>query len=755
MRRLAIASAAFSAAVFAANYILPYSFLVYVAVLMGFCFLALRSLRRKWLLGVNIALAAVAIGLIVFLLHSSKTHKPASELAGQDLSFEAVLLDYPRVYEDYCSANIRISQDGLPRLKALLYDNDCALADAQPGQHIRLSAKLKAADLRYGEEYDYYYSKGIYLIASSTGEISFTGEKDLIASIPSRIRNEVGKLVDELFPADTAGFMRSVMLGDKSSLYDDTALYLALSRAGFMHVAAVSGMHLAFLSGFILLFTGRTRFGSFITIPVLWIFVIITGASPSAVRAAFMQGLLLLAPVLKRENDTPTSLFTVLALVLMANPYAAASVSLQLSFSAMAGLLCFYIPVHNALLGLLPKRCVRYFRNPVGIVSASLSVMVFTLPLTAIHFGSVSILSPISNMLALWAVSLCFSGGFVCCAAGYVFPIVGKALAWLLSWFARYIFLVAKAVSAIDFSTVYLDSPFMKCWFVLSIICVLLTAVFYRSAPLRIGLSLAFSAVLLMQAGILSRWYYSSGMGTMAVLDVGQGQCITAMTKDAAVVVDCGATGTQKNAGEKAGAYLMSRGVNRIDAMLLTHLHSDHANGAIMLMEMLDVDTLFLPAEPVDEEGLLAPVLACAQRRGTQVQYVRDDMSLDFNGIGFELYKSSDRGDANERCVMCCLSLEDYDMLITADSSIAVENDLVEHRDLSHVDAFVVGHHGSRYSTGKALLTALDADMAIISSGYNNYGHPTWETLERLAAYGFDVFRTDLNGTIELRPQMK
>ena len=157
MRRLAIVSAAFSAAVFAANYILPYSFLVYVAVLMGFCFLALRSLHRKWLLGVNIALAAVAIGLIVFLLHSSKTHKPASELAGQDLSFEAVLLDYPRVYEDYCSANIRISQDGLPRLKALLYDNDCALADAQPGQHIRLSAKLKAADLRYGEEYDYYY----------------------------------------------------------------------------------------------------------------------------------------------------------------------------------------------------------------------------------------------------------------------------------------------------------------------------------------------------------------------------------------------------------------------------------------------------------------------------------------------------------------------------------------------------------------------------------------------------------------------
>ena len=99
--------------------------------------------------------------------------------------------------------------------------------------------------------------------------------------------------MDEIFPSDTAPFMKSLMLGDKSDLYGDLALHTAMSRAGFLHIVAVSGMHIAFLVGLIQLLFGKTPRSSVLCLILIWLFVPVTGSSPSAVRAAIMQSFLL------------------------------------------------------------------------------------------------------------------------------------------------------------------------------------------------------------------------------------------------------------------------------------------------------------------------------------------------------------------------------------------------------------------------------------------------------------------------------
>ena len=162
--------------------------------------------------------------------------------------------------------------------------------------------------------------------------------------------------MEKIFPADTAVFMKSLMLGDKSEFYNDDALYCAMSRAGFMHIVAVSGMHVSFLVGLLQFILGRGRRSAVICIALVWLFVLVTGASPSAVRAGFMQSMLLMAPVLRRENDAVTSLSAILALILLSNPYAAASISLQLSFGAMAGIICFSGKLFEAAMNKLPER---------------------------------------------------------------------------------------------------------------------------------------------------------------------------------------------------------------------------------------------------------------------------------------------------------------------------------------------------------------------------------------------------------------
>ena len=100
MRKLAAGALSFSAAIFAANYVLPLSFCL---PLSAFCLvlgLSLLIFRRKWLLGFEIGFVSAAVALGVFSLHASCTHLPAKELDGAELEIEATVLDYPRVYDD-------------------------------------------------------------------------------------------------------------------------------------------------------------------------------------------------------------------------------------------------------------------------------------------------------------------------------------------------------------------------------------------------------------------------------------------------------------------------------------------------------------------------------------------------------------------------------------------------------------------------------------------------------------------------------
>ena len=250
---------------------------------------------------------------------------------------------------------------------------------------------------------------------------------------------------------------------------------------------------------------------------------------------------------------------------------------------------------------------------------------------------------------------------------------------------------------------------------------------------------------------VSARLYYSHGPGTIAVLDVGQGQSIAVMSGDSTVMIDCGGGAKQQRAGETAGAYLLSRGRDRIDALVLTHLHSDHANGVQMLMEMVDVDTLYLPIEPNDDDGLLEPILTSAAAHGTTVVYISADTGVNFGNINLTLYAPAEAGDANERCIMCLASIGDYDMLVTGDAPAAAEREFISAHPLHDAELFIAGHHGSKYSNSVELIESIGAHTAVISVGYNSYGHPTQQTLERLSYFGYNIYRTDLNGSVEIR----
>ena len=200
MRRLATAATAFSAAVFAANYVLPANRLPVLAIAAAVAAIALSAFfRGRRTRAAIITLFAFAAGLSAFMLHSARTTAPARRLDGEIADVTAVLLDYPDVYDSYCRAEVRLG-GALPHLRAILYDNDRALAAAEPGQTVALTAKLRAADTRWGKDYDYYNAKGIYLTLSTKSDIKILAEKRSIAALPALARSAVSGRIAQVFP---------------------------------------------------------------------------------------------------------------------------------------------------------------------------------------------------------------------------------------------------------------------------------------------------------------------------------------------------------------------------------------------------------------------------------------------------------------------------------------------------------------------------------------------------------------------------
>ncbi len=762
MRKLAVAALSYAAGTVLAHYLFPLSWLLPCAVAcLPLVLVSLLALRGAWRLRGALVFASMAAALAWSWVYAQFTLVPAEELVGETHSVTAEVTDYSFHSEDYSRVYARLTTDGLPRVKIAIYEYDGELPALSPGDEISLDVRLTSAVYRSGTETDNYISRGIYLIGYADGAVEVTGRSALaFLYFPKAIAAALSASIGECFPAEAAAFMKALLVGERTQLYDYEGLYSALGTSGLMHVVSVSGLHVSFLLGFVRLFTGKKRLTALIGIPLLLVFIPMTGASPSVIRASFMQAALIFAPLLKRENDSITSLAAILAVLLIVNPNAAASISLQLSFAAMAGLLlvsgriqAFLLAGAEKLKLTKIKRLDGAVRFVVSSVSSSVGAMVFSTPLVAIHFGYVSLYAALTNLLCLWAMSILFLFGFVVALVGLVLPALGRILsvpAVVVFWYVR---AVVLWVASLPNAAVYTVNPLIGVWLALSYGIFALTLLRPGKRGFRLLMPLCLCLCALSGALLITRISVDTAGGTIAVVDVGQGQCVAVFIGTETVVIDCGNTGTMDNAGDIAANYLLGYGRGQVDALVLTHLHADHADGVTRLMQRMRVERLVLPLldEKDDEDGLLPAILATAEEKGTEVFFVETDTALTVGELSATLYAPLGGTGTNERGLIFLGDLAGYRFLVMGDASEDTERMLLGHTDLPELDLLVVGHHGSKYSTSYALLSATNPDTAVISSGYNTYGHPTTQTLTRLGEYGCGIYRTDLSGTVRIQ----
>ncbi len=751
MRKLAWFAAAFSGAVFLAVYLLPKGVLLPLSACCALFALVGLKLRGKARLRTMLLCFGLAAGLCWTGVYSAQVRAPAIRLAGREAEVSAVVADWPRESGYGVSLVAEVETERGGSVRTLLYLNGSEAGKLRPGDRLRVRAAFSMADTRAGEPTDYYYAQGVFLIASGKAWTWERPERVPASAWPALVSRAMRDSVDRAFPDSAAPLVTALITGDKSGLPD--GIYSGLRRTGLAHVIAVSGLHVSFLAGLISILLGRRRrLSAAVCIGLLFFFAAVAGNTPSVQRAVLMQTLLLIAPLTDRENDPPTSLSAVLMVLLMRNPYAAASVSLQLSFGAVAGIFLFAGPLYRRWEGRLPHRpkgfwpglgC-RVYRAAAAGVATTLGAVVFTTPLTALYFGNLSLVSPLTNLLCLWAVSAAFLGGVITAALGLLLPPLAGALAPVVSLPVWYLQGVTGALSGLPFASVPVRSVYLVLWMVLTYLLLFLWLLWRgprgrAAVPVCVSLS-ALCGALMLQAASLT-----GGRLAVSVLDVGQGLSVALCSGGQTALIDCGG----HNAGDRAADHFQSMGLNRIDLVILTHYHDDHAAGIPQLLERMEVGLLILPdVEP--DSPLRAEIQSVAAARAVDCLLVDGGATASLGETELRIYPPLGSGDSNEEGLSVLGSAGDFDMLVMGDMNDVVERRLVKYGALPDTELLVVGHHGSRYASSEELLQAVKPELAVISVGYNTYGHPAEETLGRLSRYGCEIYRTDWSGTVTI-----
>ena len=653
---------------------------------------------------------------------------------GEDVTVTVRVCDLPQTTRYGYSVAVELEgQD------TILYGGS-AIAGFLPGDIVTCRAQVEKTSLtNAGDETLFNRSRGIRYCLYSEGE--YVVEHGSVRRT-EQIRQYLRQKIDALYVGETKGFLQAILIGDRSNL--SPLVEEVFSTAGISHTVAVSGMHLSMLLAMVVLVCGgNPRITAWIGIPTVIAFALMTGASASVCRAAVMQIILLCAPLAHREHDTPTALGVAAVLLLLINPWAVADVSFQLSFAAVLGLALLASPIQNAILSLRPYPG-RFLRFLAQGVSATLGATVMTLPLTVFYFGRVSLAALPVNLLTLWAVTAVFTLGLLSCVIGGM----GTLLAGVVDVLTDYILWISHKAAAIPYAAAYPQNLPLLIWgiaaYILSVVLILV-----RKKNIRLWLMTALTASFMVCLLCGNASLVGKEM-TFTAADVGQGQCLLLNCGGFSAMIDCGGS-YDTDAGTAAISVLHSGGVTMLDAVVVTHYDEDHVNGIPFVLDRISVKRLFLPDYPSDLRQELERIAA---EKGTEVIVVSTGAEVGFENGFLKIMAAKDCKDENDASLCVLAKAAEYDILITGDRTEEGEKELLSRWDIPQVDLLVAGHHGSKYATSQFLLEQVTPQTVVISVEQGNrFGHPAPEMLERIAAVGAEVLRTDLQGTVTVVPK--
>lgn len=583
------------------------------------------------------------------------------------------------------------------------------------------------------------------------------------AAVETRRRLLLREMRARIEPGPAAGLVAALSLGDREGI--DEAQNARFADSGLAHVLSVSGMHLALtVLGFyrvlawllrrtpVAAHVDPARLAAALSLPLAPGYALLTGSSPPVVRAAIAAGLYLFAVAGGRAPDAWSALAAALLAILAVSPASLFDPSVQLSFVACWGLLALVRPVRALLPVSEPApeapRWRRWLEVPIAALVTTAAATIATLPLTALHFERVSVASLPANVAAAPVATVATVLCAIAAVAGLVHPM-------LLDWplraampFAGWLDDVAAWFATWPGARIPLPASGGAAWCLAAVPLALALRARHRRAG---------TAALLLAAAAFAwlRWPAApDGRLHIEFLPVGQGDCTLLRLPDGgAVLIDAGGdpSGLRDVGATRVLPQLQRRGVGRIDAIAVSHLHPDHVGGIPAVLRALEVGELWTTGRPLRGPwgGPLAQALA---ETGVPRRVLGVGDRFERGGVSIEVLGPPDVDGLRDDPLLGENDASLVLRVVHGDVAVLLPGDVEEPGELALGDGgatlearlLKAPHHGSRTSSTPGFLDRVRPGHVVFCVGHRNrFGFPHEDVAARYRARGCQLHRTD------------
>ncbi len=580
-----------------------------------------------------------------------------------------------------------------------------------------------------------------------------------------KTRRAGADLLERYLGRKNAGLAGALLLGARNRV--DEERRSAFQETGTVHLLAISGLHVGIVYGGALLLARlllvRFEVGIVVAAAVCVVYVLLTDARPPALRASMLVVVMSLAFLTGRRSASPNALAAAGILILLLNPADLFATGVQLSFLAVAGLIQIgrrwreWDRARDPLDRLIIETSGRFDygvwwtkRKLWQLFTATATVWVLTTPLVLAEFHVISPIGLLLNMLLSVPLTGALAGGFGVLLLGAWFPLGARTAALWCNTSLNVIDGLVTCGQSVPGGHFWLPGP--PRWWLMGFYggAVLMMTVAKGRAPRGFiaGCAIAWCGIGCLFTGIhhrqpeLTCTFLSVGHGLAVVLELPGGET---------VLCDAGQLSSASAGAETIADFLWSRGIPRIDAVVLSHPDADHYNAVPGLLEKFRVKTACVtPQMFQNASGAVEFLRSAFEAWSVEIKTIRRGDSWRIGECRFQVFhpnRTEDSGNDNANSLVLGIEYSGWRILITGDIEPPGTQKLISMPPWN-CDVLLVPHHGSRSGHSAELTGWARPRIAIASSGSRGVHPLVAECYRRL---GVPVLSTHESGAIRVR----